>query len=104
MRALVVANGEPPSGDLLHRLAETADLIVAADGGAIIALEPDLARDLVAAVRAHMGERGVLLASSDIRRHLKTVLDPELPDVAVVAPHELTAGITVAPQGRIDVG
>lgn len=78
--------------------------IVPRDGGAIIALEPDLARDLVAAVRAHMGERGVLLASSDIRRHLKTVLDPELPDVAVVAPHELTAGITVAPQGRIDVG
>ena len=47
MRALVVANGEPPSGDLFHRLAETADLIVAADGGAIIALDAGITPDAV---------------------------------------------------------
>lgn len=47
MRVLVVANGEPPSGDLLHRLAATADLIVAADGGAIIALDAGITPDAV---------------------------------------------------------
>ncbi|MBE7450698.1 MAG: hypothetical protein HS111_17915 [Kofleriaceae bacterium] len=52
-----------------------------------------------------MGERGVLLASSDIRRHLKTVLDPELPDVAVGgAGTELHRRHHRRPQGRIDVG
>ncbi len=47
MRVLVVANGEPPSGDLLHRLAAAADLIVAADGGAIIALDAGITPDAV---------------------------------------------------------
>lgn len=77
--------------------------VVARDGGAIVALEPGLARDVVAAVRARVGERGVVLASGDVRRHLKAVLDPELPGIAVVAPHELGAGVTVRSRGRIDV-
>ena len=78
--------------------------IVPRDSGAIIALEPDLARDIVSAVKAKVGERGVVLTSGDVRRHLKTVLDPELPGIAVVAPHELSSGVTVRSQGRIDVG
>jgi type III secretion protein V len=78
--------------------------IVPRESGAIIALEPDLARDIVAAVKAKVGERGVVLTSGDVRRHLKTVLDPELPGIAVVAPHELSSGVTVMSQGRIDVG
>lgn len=77
--------------------------IVARDGGAIVALEPALARDVVAAVRAKVGEAGVVLASGDVRRHLKAVLDPELPGVVVVAPHELAPGVTVRSRGRIDV-
>ena len=47
MRVLVVANGEPPSGDLLHRLAARADLVVAADGGAIVALNAGITPDAV---------------------------------------------------------
>lgn len=47
MRALVVANGEPPAGDLLHRLASSADLVVAADGGAIIALDAGITPDAI---------------------------------------------------------
>ncbi len=38
MRALVIANGEPPSTDLLRDLAAHASLVVAADGGARHAL------------------------------------------------------------------
>lgn len=47
MRALVVANGEPPAGDLLRRLAGLADLVVAADGGAIVALDAGITPDAV---------------------------------------------------------
>ena len=39
MRALVIAHGEPPSSALFTELAAAADLIVAADGGALLALE-----------------------------------------------------------------
>ncbi len=78
--------------------------VIARDAGAIVALEPELVRDIVRAVRKAVGERGVVLVSGDVRRHLKTVLDPELPGIAVVAPHELSAGVTVRAQGRIDVG
>jgi type III secretory pathway component EscV len=77
--------------------------IVTRDGGAIVALEPALARDIVAAVKKSLGERGVVLASGDVRRHLRTVLEPELPGVAVVAPHELSSGVTVRAKGRIEV-
>jgi len=77
--------------------------LIARDGGVIVALEPDLARDIVVAVRAAVGERGVLLASGDVRRHLKTVLEPELPGIAVVAPHELVAGVLVTARGRVGV-
>lgn len=34
MRALILCDGEPPSGELLHQQAATADLIIATDGAA----------------------------------------------------------------------
>ena len=55
------------------------------------------------AVRRIVGERGVILAAGDVRRHLRTVLEPELPGIAVVAPHELVAGVIVTPRGRIEL-
>ncbi len=74
------------------------------DGGAVLALEPAIAQDIVAAVRGRTGARpAVILASSDIRRHLRTLLEPELPDVAILAAHELAPGIAVATAGRIEV-
>lgn len=38
MRALIIADGEPPSANLLQTLAGAADLVIAADGGADKAL------------------------------------------------------------------
>lgn len=38
MHALVFANGEPPSADLVAELLQSADLVVAADGGADTAI------------------------------------------------------------------
>ncbi len=73
------------------------------DGGAILALEPAIAHDIVAAVRARVGAAGVILASGDIRRHLRTLLEPELPEIAILAAHELAPGTAVRTAGRIEV-
>ncbi len=72
------------------------------DGGAVLALEPAIAQDIVAAVRGKLSA-GVLLVSGDVRRHLRSLLEPELPDVAILAAHELAPGIAVTTAGRIDV-
>lgn len=70
----------------------------------VLALEPALARDIVLAVRSKVGTAAaVVLTSGDVRRHLRDVLEGELPDVAVLAPHELAPGVTVRSAGRIEV-
>ena len=74
------------------------------EGGAVLALEPAIAHDIVAAVRAQMGAGpGVILASGDVRRHLRALLEPELPEVAILAAHELAPGTAVRTAGRIEV-
>ena len=72
------------------------------DGAPVLALEPAIAQDIVAAVRDKL-QTGVILVSGDIRRHLRTLLEPELPEVAVLAAHELAPGTSVTTAGRIDV-
>jgi len=74
------------------------------DGAQILALEPAIAADIVTAVRAKLADgKGVILASGDIRRHLRALLEPELPEVAVLAAHELAPHTTVRTSGRIEV-
>ncbi len=74
------------------------------DGGQILALEPAIAQDIIAAVKSALGVGpAVILTSGDVRRHLRTLLEPELPDVAVLAAHELAPGTQVSTAGRIEV-
>jgi len=74
------------------------------DGAQILALEPAIAQDIVAAVRGKLGTGpAVILTSGDVRRHLRALLEPELPDVAILAAHELAPGTSVTTAGRIDV-
>ena len=74
------------------------------DGTPVLALEPAIAQDIVAAVKTKLGGgAGVILTSGDIRRHLRTLLEPELPGVAVLAAHELLPGTSVRTAGRIEV-
>ena len=73
-------------------------------GTAILALEPDIARDIVAAVRSKVGnDPAVVLTSGDLRRHVRTLLAAELPECAVLAPHELAPGVAVRAAARIEV-
>jgi type III secretion protein V len=75
-----------------------------AGGVPVLALEPELARDIVTAARKALGAApAVLLTSGDIRRPLRQLLEAELPDVAVLAPHELAPGVIVVAAGRIQV-
>ena len=74
------------------------------DGTQVLALEPAIAQDIIAAVRGKLGAGpAVILTSGDVRRHLRTLLEPELPDVAILAAHELAPGTAVTTAGRIDV-
>jgi type III secretion protein V len=75
------------------------------DGAAaVLALEPAIAQDIVAAVRGKLaGGSGVLLVSGDVRRHLRGLLEPELPNVAILSAHELAPNTTITTTGRIDV-
>lgn len=74
------------------------------DGTPVLALEPAIAQDIVTACKTKLGDRpAVILTSGDVRRHLRSLLEPELPDVAVLAAHELAPGVAVTTLGRIDV-
>ena len=74
------------------------------EGVQILALEPAIAQDIVAAVRTKLGAGpAVLLVSGDVRRHLRGLLAPELPAIAILSAHELAPGTAVTTAGRIDV-
>ena len=74
------------------------------DGAAALALEPAIAQDIVAAVKAKLGTApAVILTSGDVRRHLRALLEPELPEVAILATHELAPGTAIHTAGRIEV-
>ena len=50
------------------------------DGVAVLALEPAIAQDIVSAIRDKLGTGpAVILTSGDVRRHLRALLEPELP-------------------------
>jgi type III secretory pathway component EscV len=74
------------------------------DGATALAIEPAIAHDIVAAAKAALGTRpAVILTSGDVRRHLRALLEPELPDVAILAAHELAPGTAIQTAGRIEV-
>ncbi len=75
------------------------------DGTPVLALEPAIAQDIVAAVKTKLGlGPAVILTSGDVRRHLRSLLEPELPEVAVLAAHELLPGTSIRTAGRIAIG
>jgi type III secretion protein V len=75
------------------------------ESGSHLALEPQLARDIVAAVaRAVAGAaRPVILTSADVRRHLRGLLEHEQPEVAVLAYQELLPEARLETRGQITV-
>jgi len=58
LRASVFLNGSPDPPDLLRRVAARADLVVAADGGALHALAAGIVPDLVVGDMDSLGDEG----------------------------------------------
>jgi type III secretion protein V len=72
-----------------------------------LALPPDQARDIVSAVRAAIGAaqaRAVLIVQPDVRRHLRALLEPELPGVAVLSYAELAPELRVERLAPVRIG
>jgi type III secretion protein V len=78
--------------------------------GSHLALEPELARDILAAVRREVGnlppsaQRPVILTAMDIRRYVRKLLEYEfLPPFSVVSYQELSPEMNIQPVARISI-
>jgi type III secretion protein V len=72
-----------------------------------LALPPAQARDIVDAVRSALGDargRAVLVVQPDVRRHLRALLEAELPDVAVLSYAELAPELRVERRAPVRIG
>ncbi len=71
-------------------------------GGAHLALEPDLARDIVEAVaRATAGGARVLVTPARIRRFTRELLHDRFPELRVVSYDEILPEVKIEPAGRV---
>jgi len=76
--------------------------------GAFLALAPVASRDIVAAVKRAIATHAtatpvVLLTQPDIRRFVRKLLEPELPDVRILSFAELLPEVAVKPLGRATI-
>ncbi|MBV9945339.1 MAG: FHIPEP family type III secretion protein, partial [Myxococcales bacterium] len=76
--------------------------------GAFLALPPQAARDVLASVRRALAgvpagrqEQAVILTQPDIRRFVRKLLEPELPDVWVLSFAELMPEVAVKPVAHV---
>lgn len=79
--------------------------------GTHLALEPDIAQEIVQAVKNECGhlpptaQRPVLLTSMDIRRYVRKLLEYEFnPPFSVVSYQELSPELNIQPVARISIG
>jgi type III secretion protein V len=82
------------------------DAIQKTASGSYLALEPQLGRDIVAAVARAVGPggAGVLLTNAEIRRYVRRLIETEHPDIAVLSFQELAPEAQIRPIARISVG
>ena len=81
------------------------DSIQKTAAGGRLAMEPQLGRDIVAAVEsslpAHPGVAPVLLTRQKLRRHVRRLLEEDLPQLTVLAFEELTPDTEVETVGTV---
>lgn len=77
-------------------------------GGSFLALSPHQSNRVVDAIRAVLAReqdrqmRSVIVCAQDVRRFLRTLLEPDLPDVVVLSIGELSSEISVSVRGTIE--
>jgi type III secretion protein V len=74
--------------------------------GSYLALEPELSRDILGAVRRALGAPApggspVILTQMEIRRYVKRLVEVEHPRIAVLSYQELAPELNIQPVGRI---
>ncbi len=81
------------------------DAIQRGPSGSYLALAPDLAREIIAAITRHCPRehRALLLTKADIRRFVRKLIEVELPDLIVLSFNELSPAVQVDPQGRVQI-
>jgi type III secretion protein V len=78
--------------------------------GSYLALDPDLGRDILGAIRREVEalppgtQSPAILTTMEIRRFVKRLCEVEFPDLPVVAYQELSPDLQVQPVARISVG
>jgi len=83
--------------------------IVAQAQGSYLALEPEMAQEILNAIRHELGQmppnsrQPVLLTTQDIRRFLRKLIEVEFYEVAVMSYQELSMDFRVQPIGRISL-
>ena len=93
---------------LLDPMIEDAvrDAIQKTATGSYLALEPQIAQDIVAAVGRAIGPSAagaVLLTSAEIRRYVRRLIETQHPELAVLSFQELSPEAQIRPVGRISV-
>ena len=75
--------------------------------GSYLALSPDVARDILDAVKREIrlepGTDAVLLTQADVRRFVRRLVEGDLPDLVVLSYQELAPEVVVQPLGRVAV-
>jgi type III secretion protein V len=95
---------------LLDPMIEDAirDGIQKTAAGSYLALEPQISRDIIAAVGRALGPEGssgaVLLTGVEIRRYVRRLVETEHPGLAVLSFQELAPEAQIRPIARITVG
>jgi len=76
------------------------------DAGTYLALQPELAQDIVTAVKAAVGiaGTGVVVTNVEVRRYVRRLLEAPLPNVGVLSFQELDPNTQIQPLGRITIG
>jgi len=78
--------------------------------GSYLALDPEVSREILDAVRRELGEKEaggpppVILTQMEIRRFVKRLVDVEFPDVVVLSFQELSPELNIQPVGQIRIG
>jgi type III secretion protein V len=73
--------------------------------GSYLALEPQLSRDIIAAVGRAIGGDGhaILLTGAEIRRYVRRLIETDHPHIAVLSFQELAPEAQIRPIARISV-
>jgi type III secretion protein V len=75
--------------------------------GSYLALEPELSREIIAALGRAIGPGGangaVLVTDAEIRRYVRRLIEVDLPDLAVLSYQELAPEAQIRPIGRITI-